>query len=44
MALAVAKNCIMTKKSDIDDIINTSKMSDMPKNFLNDLNDLNERV
>ena len=33
MTLAVAKNCKMTKKSDIDDVINTSKMSDMPKTF-----------
>ena len=38
MTLAVAKNCKMTKKSDIDGVINTSKMSDMPKNFLNDSN------
>ena len=28
MTLALAKNCKMTKKSDIDDVINTSKMSD----------------
>ena len=35
MTVAVAKNCKMTKKSDIDDVINTSKMSDMPQNFLN---------
>lgn len=33
MTLAVAKNSKMTKKSDIDDVINTSKMSDMPQNF-----------
>ena len=32
MTVAVAKNCKMTKKSDIDDVINASKMSD---NFLN---------
>ena len=38
MTLAVAKNCKMTKKSVIDDIINTSIMSDMPKNFLHDSN------
>ena len=30
MTLAVAKNCKMTKKYDIDDVINTSKMLDMP--------------
>ena len=29
MTLAVAKNCKMTKKSDIDDVINTLKMSDI---------------
>ena len=28
----------MTRKSDIDDVINTSKISDMPKNFLKDSN------
>ena len=33
MTLPVAKNCKMTKKSDIDDVINPSKMSDMPQNF-----------
>ena len=33
MTFAVAKNCKMTKKSDIDDVINTSKMSDMPQNI-----------
>ena len=33
MTLAVAKNCKMTKKSNIDDVINTSKISDMPQNF-----------
>ena len=33
MTLAVAKNCRMTKKSDIDDVIDTSKLSDMPQNF-----------
>ena len=38
MTLAVAKNCKITKKSDIDDVINTSKMSGMPQNFLNDCN------
>ena len=36
MTLAVAKNCKMTKKSDIDDVINTSKMSAMPQNVLKD--------
>ena len=38
MTLPVAKNCKMTKKSDIDDVINPSKMSDMPQNFLSDSN------
>ena len=38
MTLAVAKNCKMTKESDIDDVVNTSKMVDMPQNFLNDSN------
>ena len=36
MTLPVAKNCKMTKKSDIDGVINPSKMSDMPQNFLSD--------
>ena len=38
MTLPVAKKCKMTKKSDIDDVINPSKMSDMPQNFLSDSN------
>ena len=38
MTLPVAKNCKMTKKSDIDDAINPSKMSDMPQHFLSDSN------
>ena len=38
MTLAVAKNCKMKKKSDFDGIINTSKMSSMPQNLLNDFN------
>ena len=38
MTLPVAKNCKMTKKSDIDDVINTSKMSDMRQNSYIDLN------
>ena len=38
MTLAVAKNCKMTKNSDTDDVINTSKISDIPQNFLNNLN------
>ena len=36
MTLAVAKNCKMMKKYDIDDVIDTSKMSDMPSSVLND--------
>ena len=36
MTLPVAKNCKMTNKFDIDDVINMSKMSDMPQNFLRD--------
>ena len=35
LILAVANNGKMTWKSDIDDVINTSKMSDMPQNFFN---------
>ena len=35
-ALAVAKNCKMAKKSDIDDVITTSKMWDMSQNFFRD--------
>ena len=35
MTLPVAKNCKMTKKFDIDDVINPSKMSGIPQNFLN---------
>ena len=42
MTLAVAKNCKMTKKSDIDDVINKSKMSDMPQNFFCDKNGLGD--
>ena len=38
MTLAAAKNWKMTKKSDIDDVMNTSKMSGMPQNFLKDSN------
>ena len=38
MILAVAKNYKMTYKFDIDDVVNTSKMSDMPKNIFNDSN------
>ena len=34
MTLAVAKNCKMTKKSDIDDVIDTSKMLHMPPTLL----------
>ena len=34
MTLAVAKNCKRTLKFDIDDVMNTSKMLDMPHNFL----------
>ena len=34
MTLTLAKNCKVTWKSDIDDIMNTSKMLDMPQNFL----------
>ena len=36
--LAVAKSCKITKKSDIDDVLNTSKKSDMPQSFLNNFN------
>ena len=38
MTLAVAKNCKMMKQPDIDDVINKSKVSDMPQNFLKDSN------
>ena len=38
MILDVAKNCKITKKSDIDDVIDTSKITAMPQNFLNDFN------
>ena len=34
MTLAVAKYCKMTKKSDIYDVLDTSKISDMPQNFI----------
>ena len=36
MTLTVAKNCKMRKKSDIDDVINTSQMSEIPHNKFND--------
>ena len=38
MALAVTKNCKMTKTNDINDVINPSKMSDISHNFLSDSN------
>ena len=38
ITLAVANNCKMTWKSDIDDVMNTSKMSNLPQNFSNDSN------
>ena len=38
MTLSVAKNCKMMKKFDIDDVINTSKITDMPENLLSDSN------
>ena len=38
MTLAVAKNGNMMYKSGIDDVIDTSKISDMPQDFFDDSN------
>ena len=38
MTLAVAQKYKMMKKPDIDDVIDSSKMSDMSQNFFHDSN------